>query len=114
MPLFNGKRPGTMMSGPIRSKRHNGTVGFGGTEGRQVTVTVTALASLAAQNVAIVDSDLLPGDVILASPNTAPEAGLAIDCCYVTSEGNGVIKLRNGGAGALTGGSLTLNYYICR
>lgn len=114
MPSFIGKLPGTVISGPIRSKRHNGTAGFGGQMGRQVTVTVTALASLAAQIVPIVDSDLQVGDVIVASPNTTPEAGLAIDCAYVTSEGNGAIKLRNGGGTSLTGGSLTLNYYICR
>lgn len=114
MPSFVGKLPGSVLSGPIRSKRHNGSVGFGGSLGRQASVTVTALATLATQNLVVVDSDAQLGDVISVSPNASPEAGLDIGTAWVSAEGQITIKLRNGGGVALTGGVVVLNYTISR
>jgi hypothetical protein len=86
----------------------------GGSEGRQAAVTVAALAAAATETYSITDADAAVGDIIVCSPNTAPEAGFAIECCYVNAAGAIRVRVRNISADALTGGALTLNYQIIK
>lgn len=110
--MAQGKIAGSNMSGPIRTSSTNKN---GGKQwGRQGTVTVTALASLAAATYTIADSNAMIGDVVVASPNATPEAGFAIDAVWVSAEGVISVKVRNASAVTLTGGAVLLNYFICK
>lgn len=105
------KKKGSAMSGPIRSKRRvNGQQEFG----RQAAITVAALSANTAETYSISDADAEVGDIVLASPNSAPEAGWGIEACWVDSAGAIKVRARNHSGGSLTGGALTLNYAITR
>lgn len=107
---------GTKLTGPLRLWQKGGPER---TLGRSSAVTVTALAAVTSDVVdmethTITDADALVGDVILVSPNVAPEAGWAILAAWVDAAGSIKVKTANLGDAALTGGSLTLNYTIIR
>jgi hypothetical protein len=105
------KKQGTSMTGPIRSRRQVGGVSV---LGRQRSVTVTALAANAAEVYTISDSQAEVGDVVLVSPNTAPEAGWGLEAAWVSAAGTISVRARNHSASALTGGALVLNYALTR
>lgn len=86
----------------------------GGAEGRQSTVTVTALAANATETYIISDADAAVGDIILCSPNVAPNVGFNIECCFVNAAGTIHVRVRNISAVGLTGGALVLNYQIVK
>jgi len=106
-----GKINGSAMSGPIRAQRIDSGKKV---LGRQATVTVAALGAAAEEIYEIADLDAVVGDIIVVSPNVAPEAGFGIICAWVDAAGVIKVKASNFGAGNLTGGSLVLNYAIQR
>lgn len=106
-----GKINGSAMSGPIRAQRISGGKKV---LGRQSTVTVAALTAGSEETYSITDADAVVGDIVVVSPNVAPEAGWGIICAWVDSAGVIKVKASNFGSGSLTGGSLALNYAIQR
>lgn len=105
------KKHGSAMTGPIRSKR---MVAGRSAYGRQSTVTVAALTANTAETYDIADADAEVGDIVLVSPNAAPEAGWGIEAAWVDSAGAIKVRARNHSGSSLTGGSLVLNYAITR
>lgn len=94
------KARGSSMSGPIRTKNP-----------KSASVTVTALAAGSEETYVITDSDARVGDVIVVSPRSA-EAGWGVIRAWVSAAGQISVAASNFGAGALTGGSLTVDYRI--
>ena len=104
-------RNGSSMQGPLKFTRvSNGQR----VEGRQGTVTVTALAAAAEETYTITDAEAEVGMVVSISPNVSPEVGWGIICAWVSAAGTVSVKASNFGAGALTGGSLVLNYTLTK
>jgi hypothetical protein len=100
---------GSSMSSPLRMTKTGSN-----TQGRSAAVTVAALTTNTAELYTITDADAEVGDIILVSPNTAPEAGWGIECTYVSAAGTIKVRARNHSGDTLTGGSLTLNYQIVK
>jgi len=107
------KKKGTGISGPIRSKKRNATSGQQ-EYGRQASVTVAALTTNTAETYTVSDADAEVGDIVIASPNVAPEAGWGIEAAWVDAAGSIKIRARNHSGSSLTGGALVLNYAITR
>lgn len=97
------------MSSPLRMGK-TGTNALG----RTATVTVAALTTNTDELYSITDADAEVGDIILVSPNTAPEAGWGLECAYVSAAGAIKVRARNHSGSTLTGGSLVLNYQIVK
>lgn len=95
---------------------------------RVATVTVTALAAAAEETYTITESNVGSpkakarpsigaqiGDVVVVNPDpTGVEAGWGIIKAWVDSLGVIKFTASNFGAGALTGGSLTVTYAVLR
>lgn len=107
-----GKRNGTSLTGPLRLTKQ------GRSEGRQATLTIATDANGAESEHEITDADALVGDIIVVSPNVAPEQGLGIACAWVDSAGTIKVRITNlggaGGSGAFEGGDLVVNYQILK
>lgn len=105
------KKHGSAMTGPIRSKKRiNGVNQYG----RTSTVTVAALTTNTAEEYSITDADAEVGDIIIASPTTAPEVGWGIEAAWCATAGTIVVRARNHSGSSLTGGSLILSYAITK
>lgn len=96
---------GTRMSGPIRSNI-----------GKSASVTVSALAAAAEEDLTISDSDAAVGDVVVVSFDEAGmETGLCVCGAWVSAAGSIKIRISNvNAAAALAGGSRTVRYAITR
>lgn len=110
--MAQGKIRGSNVTGPLRTYSTNSSAGR--KMGRQGSITIAALTTLAAATYTIADSDAMVGDVIVVSPNVALEAGADIAAAWVSAEGTISIKIRNGSSVTLTGGAVAINYYICQ
>jgi hypothetical protein len=104
-----GKQAGSRLTGPLRLQKSSDK-----SEGRYATVTVAALTTNTAETYSITDADALVGDVVIVSPNVAPEAGWGLEAAWVDSAGVIKVRARNHSGGTLTGGSLRLNYQILK
>lgn len=80
------------------------------------SVTVSALAAAAEEDLAITEANALVGDVVMISfDNAGMETGLAVCGAWVSA--NGTIKVRisnTNAAAALTGGSRTVRFTVLR
>ena len=107
------KKRGSAMTGPIRSKKRSAVSGQL-EYGRQSSVTVAALGANTAETYTIADDEAEVGDIVLVSPNVAPEAGWGVESAWVDAAGSIKVRARNHSGSSLTGGALVLNYAITR
>lgn len=96
---------GTRMSGPIRSN-----------VGKSASVTVSALAAAAEEDLTITDADATVGDVISVSfDNAGMETGMCVCGAWVSAAGSIKVRISNvNAAAALAGGARTIRYSISR
>lgn len=100
---------GTRMSGPIRAHSAPGVLG------RSASVTVSALAAGAEEDLTITDADAAVGDVIAVSFDDAGmETGMSIAGAWVSAAGSIKVRISNLHTSGLTGGSRTIRYVIQR
>jgi hypothetical protein len=106
-------------SGPVKST--NGfEVGSSGTQlslikKGTVSVTVSALAAAAEEDITLSISDAVAGDiVILTPPNAAAETGLAKLLEWVSASGSVKLRVGNVSGSSLTGSTADWNYILIR
>jgi len=79
------------------------------------TITITALAAAAEEDVTITDAKVHVGDVVIVNTTAAAETGLAILGCWVAAEGTITVRVSNmNAAAALTAGAVSVRYYVAR
>lgn len=77
------------------------------------SVTVSALAAGAEEELTISDSDAEVGDVVAVSPSEAlDEAGLSVSSARVSAAGTIKVRISNQSGGSLTGSTEDLYYSI--
>ena len=79
------------------------------------SMTCTALAAAAEEDITITDSKVHVGDVVVVNTTTAAETGLAIVGAWVASEGTITVRITNvNAADALTAGAVSVRYCVLR
>jgi protein involved in polysaccharide export with SLBB domain len=79
------------------------------------SMTISALAAGAEEDITITDSAVRVGDVVTVTTTAAPETGLAIITTWVTAAGTINVRISNlNAAVALTAGAVSVRYCVHR
>lgn len=79
------------------------------------SMTISALAAAAEEDVTISDPKVHVGDVVVVNTTSAPETGLGIVHAYVSAEGTITVRITNLNAvTALTAGAVSVRYCVLR
>jgi hydrogenase maturation factor len=82
---------------------------------KTASMTITALAAAAEEDVTITDAQVRPGDVVVVTTTAAPETGLAILQAWCTAAGTISVRISNmNAATALTAGAVSVRYCVLR
>lgn len=79
------------------------------------TMTCTALAAAAEEDITITDAKVRVGDVVVVNTSAAAETGLAILGAWVAAAGTITVRISNVNAAvALTAGAISVRYCVLR
>lgn len=80
------------------------------------SVTISALAAAAEEDLSITESNATVGDVVMVTlPNAAVETGVGVVAAWVSTGGTIKIRVTNlNAAAALTGGAATVAFALLR
>lgn len=71
----------------------------------------TAVASV---NTTVTSALVRSGDVVIAVPPAALEAGIAVQCCHTVADGSFSLRTTNASAGAIDPASATWTFLVLR